>query len=260
MKWKNDKGKVREGESESDGGSRRWMISSVRRMWKIMNRKKISRNRGRGRSRENGTKSEKEREGCCREAATGLLCGAWRRLIIQLIMIRLFPAGTAVLEMESLCSRTPQWKRWGMAPCRWDVCTHTYTRIQTHTYKHKQACSLINTTCTHCAYSHTHILVYIHTHTHNHYSHHASLLMHVASHLYIPPLTQTHTSWSCSAPQKSTHTNTHSVHVNKQYPNHRERIGTLWWYHQLSLHLLSQVIHLYYRIRASFRKTSGVFN
>ena len=61
---------------------------------------------------------QREREGCCREAATGLLCGAWRRLIIQLIMIRLFPAGTAALEMESLCSHTPQWKRWGMAPCR----------------------------------------------------------------------------------------------------------------------------------------------
>lgn len=212
MKWKNDKGKVREGESESDGGSRRWMISSVRRMWKIMNRKKISRNRRRGRSRENGTKSEKEREGCCREAATGLLCGAWWRLIIQLIMIRLFPAGTAVLEMESLCSRTPQWKRWGMAPCRWDVCTHTYTRIQTHTYKHKQACSLINTTCTHCAYSHTHILVYIHTHTHNHYSHHASLLMHVASHLYIPP-SHKHTPHDHAVPHKKAHTQTHTAYM-----------------------------------------------
>ncbi len=63
-------------------------------------------------------RSEREREGCCGEAATGLLCGAWRRLIIQLIMIRLFPAGTAALEMESLCSHTPRWKRWGMAPCR----------------------------------------------------------------------------------------------------------------------------------------------
>lgn len=67
---------------------------------------------------ENGERSERERERCRREAATGLLCGAWRRLIIQLIMIRLFPAGTAALEMESLCSHTPQWKRWGMAPCR----------------------------------------------------------------------------------------------------------------------------------------------
>ena len=55
---------------------------------------------------------------CCTEAVTGLLCGAWRRLIIQLIMIRLFPAGTAALEMESLCSHTPLWKRWGMVPCR----------------------------------------------------------------------------------------------------------------------------------------------
>lgn len=129
---------------------------------------------------------ERKRRGCCREAATGLLCGAWRRLIIQLIMIRLFPAGTAALEMESLCSHTPQWKQWGMVPCRWDVCTHTYTHIQTHTHKHKQVCNVINTTCTHCAYSHTLILVYRAKNTHNRHSHHSS---HVASHLYIPPNT-----------------------------------------------------------------------
>lgn len=76
-------------------------------------------------NRKKAPEIEKEKEaekmgvgGCCREAATGLLRGAWRRLIIQLIMIRLFPAGTAALEMESLCSHTPQWKRWGMVPCR----------------------------------------------------------------------------------------------------------------------------------------------
>lgn len=55
---------------------------------------------------------EKEkREGNVTGGGTmGLLRGARRRLIIQLIMIRRLPAGTATLEMESLCSRTPRWK------------------------------------------------------------------------------------------------------------------------------------------------------
>lgn len=74
-----------------------------------MNRRKKARNR----KREGNVMG-----GGCRAAATGLLRSARRRLIIQLIMIRRLPAGTARLQMESLCSRTPGCKRWGHGGAR----------------------------------------------------------------------------------------------------------------------------------------------
>lgn len=65
-------------------------------------------------------------------------------------------------------------------------CLYTHIHSYTDTHKHQQVCNVINTTCTHCAYSHTLILVYRAKNTHNHHSHHSS---HVAMLLYIPPNT-----------------------------------------------------------------------
>lgn len=172
------------------------MVRNTRHMREIMNRKKMPEIEKEEEVEKMKRGVREKREGCCREAATGLLCGAWRRLIIQLIMIRLFPAGTAALEMESLCSHTPQWKRWGMAPCRWDMCTHTYTCIQTHTHKQQRTCGLINTTCTHCAYSHTYTLVYRAPSTHKH-THMLSLFTpHFSLNACCQPSSHKHTPFS----------------------------------------------------------------
>lgn len=129
-------------------------------MREIMNRKKAPEIE-KEKEAEKMERSGRERGGgCCGEAATGLLRGAWRRLIIQLIMIRLFPAGTAALEMESLCSHTPQWKRWGMVPCRWDVCTYAYTHIQTHTHANTSKRAALLTSHEQAGLTPTHTFLY----------------------------------------------------------------------------------------------------
>lgn len=101
-------------------------------MWGRFQKQKKRRHRLTWRIRKRETERG-DRRGGDTEAATGLLCSAWLRLIIQLIMIRFFPAGTAALQMESLCSHTAQWKQRGMAPCRWDVYTYIHTLTHTHT-------------------------------------------------------------------------------------------------------------------------------
>ncbi len=101
------------------------------------------------------------------------------------------------------------------------MCVHTHaprTQKNTHTHKHKQVCSLINTTCTHCAYSYTYILAHgaWNTHTHNQHLGKRFSLNVCCRPLHIPPHINTHLYLSPSLIIVQCHTHAHRhTHTNK---------------------------------------------
>lgn len=89
---------------------------------------------------------------------------------------------------------------------------HKYTDAHTHTNTSKHAASLTLHARTVLTPTHTLWCTELrkHTNTHNHHLHYTSLLMHVASHLYIPTHTNTHLSLSPSLIIMLCHTHTHA--------------------------------------------------
>lgn len=142
-------------------------MSSTQNMQKIMTRKKMTEIERIERSRENRQKSEREKEegvlqrGSHRPAVRCMAEAHHSANYDQAFPCRHSSTGNG----KSLFSHTPM-----------EAMGHGAMQMRclyTHTHTHKQVCNIINTTCTHCAYSHTYILVYRGKNTDNHHSHHS---------------------------------------------------------------------------------------